>query len=199
VRTYDDEQARLAIDRVGLSAYTFLPAPTQEDRELLLVRDVLDTQVVDLAGRRLSMVSDVLKVAGSHGLLDVAAVDVGAGSLPRRMGFRRLGDRLDPVVVDWAEVHPSGHLVQHATAATAMHWLDASELAHLLARLSTDMAVDVIRTRTAEGQAGHRFLVAQREDGRRPQEQVNRAAAGRLRRLDQGVKGHRVQADLEDP
>ena len=38
--------------------------------------------------------------------------------------------------------------------------------------------------------------VTQREDDRGLQQQVNQAAAGRLRRLDQGVEGHRVQAEL---
>jgi hypothetical protein len=149
VRTSDDEEVMLAVDRAGFSAYASPPDPTLDDGELLLARDVLDTQIVDLAGRRLSRVADVIMVAGSDGRLEVAAVDVGAGSLLRRMGLRRLGDRLDPVVVNWAELHltsPRGHLVQLATAATALHRLNASDLAHLLARLSPDKAVDVIRT-----------------------------------------------------
>jgi sporulation protein YlmC with PRC-barrel domain len=149
VRTHDDEHVVVGVDRMGLSTYASPPDPTLEDRELLLARDVLDTQIVDLAGRRLSRVSDVIMVAGSEGRLEVAAVDVGAGSLLRRMGLRRLGDRLDPVVVDWVELHltsPRGHVIQLATAAAALHRLNASDLAHLLARLSPDKAVDVIRT-----------------------------------------------------
>lgn len=149
VATYGDEQVVLAVDQAGLSTYASLPDSNLEDRELLLARDVLDSQIVDLAGRRLSRVSDVIMVAGSERRLEVAAVDVGAGSLLRRMGLRRLGDRLDPVVVDWAELHltsPRGHVIQLATAGAALHRLDASELAQLLARLSPDKAVDVIRT-----------------------------------------------------
>jgi hypothetical protein len=149
VRTHDDEHVVLGVDRMGLSAYASPRDPTLEDRELLLARDVLDTQIVDLAGRRLSRVSDVIMVAGSEGRLEVAAVDVGVGSLLRRMALGRLGDRLDPVVVDWAALHltsPRGHVVQLATAATALHRLNASGLAHLLARLSPDKAVDVIGT-----------------------------------------------------
>jgi hypothetical protein len=79
----------------------------------------------------------------------VAAVDVGVGSLLRRMGLRWLGDRIAAVVLDWADLHLTsrrGHAVQLATATTAMHRLDASGLAELLARLSTDKAVDVVRT-----------------------------------------------------
>lgn len=100
VQTYNDEVS-LPVDRMGLSAYATAPDPNLEDRELLLAWDVLDTQVVDLVGRRLSRVSDVLLVPGPHGELEVAAVDVGAGSLLRRMGLRRLGDRFRLVAVDW--------------------------------------------------------------------------------------------------
>jgi sporulation protein YlmC with PRC-barrel domain len=149
VQSYDDEEVRLAVERTGLSAHASPPDPTLEDLELLLARDVLDTQVVDLAGRRLSRVSDVIMVAGSQGQLEVAAVDVGAGSLLRRMGLRRLGDRFSRVVLDWAELHLTssrGHLVQLATSATTLHRLDASELAELLARLSVEKAVDLVRS-----------------------------------------------------
>jgi sporulation protein YlmC with PRC-barrel domain len=149
VQTYSDEELSLPVDRMGLSAYVTAPDPNLEDRELRLAWDVLDTQVVDLVGRRLSRVSDVFLVPGSYGELEVAAVDVGAGSLLRRMGFRRLGDRFRPVAVDWAELHLTsrrGHLAQLATADTALHRLDASELAELLPRLSADSAVDVVRS-----------------------------------------------------
>jgi len=149
VQTYSDEELSLPVDRMGLSAYATAPDPNLEDRELLLAWDVLDTQVVDLVGRRLSRVSDVFLMSGSYGELEVAAVDVGAGSLLRRIGFRRLGDRFRPVAVDWAALHLTsrrGHLVQLATADTALHRLDASELAELLPRLSADRAVDVVRS-----------------------------------------------------
>jgi hypothetical protein len=149
VRTYGDKEVRLSIDRMELSAYATAPEPVLEERELLLARDVLDTQVVDLVGRRLSRVSDVSIVPGHDGVFEVAAVDLGVGSLLRRMGFRWLGDRCRPVVVDWAELHLTsrrGHLVQLATADTALHRLDASQLAELLPRLSAAKAVDVIRT-----------------------------------------------------
>jgi hypothetical protein len=161
----------LVVDRTSLSAYASPVDPSLEDHELLLARDVLDTQVVDLAGHRLSRVSDVLLVARSDGLLEVAAVDVGAGSLLRRMGFHRLGDRFAPVAVDWADLHLTsrrGHVVQLATATTGVHRLHASELAELLARLSTDKAVDVVRAvhparsaaalHASHPELGHRLL-----------------------------------------
>jgi hypothetical protein len=148
VRPGDDRQLSVAIGRAELSAYACAPDVLLEESELLLGRDVLDTQVVDLGGRRLSRVSDVIMTTGPDGRLEVAAVDVGAGSLLRRMGFRWVGGRLDPVAVDWAELHLTsrrGHVVQLATPTTAMHRCDASQLAELLARLSPEMALDVVR------------------------------------------------------
>jgi sporulation protein YlmC with PRC-barrel domain len=107
VHSYGEEEVRLSVDRMGLSAYAASPDRTMEDRELLLAHDVADTQVVDLGGRRLSRVSDVFIVAGHDGQFEVSGVDVGVGSLLRRMGFRRLGDRFRPVAVDWAGLHQS--------------------------------------------------------------------------------------------
>ena len=123
--------------------------PALEAHELLLGRDVLDTQVVDLAGHRLSRVSDVLLVAPPGGGLEVAAVDVGLGGLLRRMGLRRLAERLGPAAIDWQDLHLTssrGHVVQLSTATAGMHRLDAAELAELLARLSPEKATDVMRT-----------------------------------------------------
>jgi sporulation protein YlmC with PRC-barrel domain len=106
VQSYDDE-VRLSVDETPLSAYASQPIPTLEDRELLLARDVLDTQVVDLAGRRLSRVSDVILVPGSGGPMEVAAVDLGAGSLLRR---QRLLEAAPPALARLlAELHAAPH------------------------------------------------------------------------------------------
>lgn len=123
--------------------------PVLEQGELLLARDVLDTQVVDLTGHRLSRVADVLLVALPDDRLEVAAVDVSIGGMLRRMGLRRLGERLPTAVIDWEDLHLTstrGHLVQLSTSTAGMHRLDSRELAELLGRLSLEKATDVIRT-----------------------------------------------------
>jgi sporulation protein YlmC with PRC-barrel domain len=139
----------LAVDRAGLSRYRVGPDPELEEHELLLCRDVLDTQVVDLVGRRLSRVSDVVVATRPGGEIEIVAVDVGFGSLLRRMGLPRVATHLDPVLVDWEDLHLTssrGHVVQLATSTTGMHRLDPEGLAELLARLSTEKATDVMRT-----------------------------------------------------
>ena len=117
------------------------------DREVLLARDVLDTQVVDLEGHRLCRVSDVVLVEQADGELGVVGVDVGFGALLRRVGAGRLAAPLPEVLVDWADLHLTssrGHVVQLSTGASGMRRLDAYGVAELVARLSASQAVDVL-------------------------------------------------------
>lgn len=116
--------------------------------ELLLARDVLDTQVVDVEGRRLSRVSDVLLLARDDGRLEVLAADVGVAALLRRTGLGWLAGHRGPVAVDWQDLHLTsgrGHLVQLSTGSAAFRRLDARGLAELVTRLSTGNATDVLR------------------------------------------------------
>lgn len=128
-----------------------------ETQELLLARDVMDTEVVDLAGHRQSRVSDVLLVGPANGVLEVAAVDVGVGGLLRRLGLRALARRLPVVAVDWQDLHLTssrGHVVQLSTSTAGMHRLDSRGLAELLTRLSMEKATDVVRTVGPDRAAG---------------------------------------------
>lgn len=71
----------------------------------LLIRDVLDTQIVDVGGRRVTRVADVA-LAERHGRVRVTGVDVGAGAVLRRLGLRRVGARLGERRLPWGELHP---------------------------------------------------------------------------------------------
>ncbi|HZC27243.1 MAG TPA: hypothetical protein VE287_09465 [Actinopolymorphaceae bacterium] len=128
-----------------------------EPDELLLVRDVLDTQIVDTAGHRLSRVSDVLLTRGPDGRLELVAVDVGFGAVLRRLGLGWWGDRLPEEAVDWRDLHLTssrGHQVQLDTTCAAVHRLDARSLAELLTRLDLGSATDVMQTVGPERAAG---------------------------------------------
>lgn len=134
---------------LDLSAWTVDPhrLPLAHD-ELLLARDVLDTQVVDLKGRRLSRVSDVLLRRDAGGGLEVVGVDLGTAGLLRRLGLGLLGAGSGVLALDWRHLHltsPRGHLVQLDTDAAPFRTLDPRGLAELLARLSTPRAIDVVR------------------------------------------------------
>jgi len=115
--------------------------------ELLLRRDVLDTQIVDVAGRRVQRVGDVLLAPTPDDRLEVIAVDVGAGPVLRRLGLRRVADRTREQAVAWGDLHltsPRGHRIQLAGTAAAVHRLDDAGLAHLIAVLPTEHAADVV-------------------------------------------------------
>lgn len=73
--------------------------------ELLLARDVVDTQVVDLHEHRLSRVSDLILARRPDSGLEVAAADVGMGAVLRRIGLSWFARHLTPVVVDWHDLH----------------------------------------------------------------------------------------------
>jgi hypothetical protein len=120
-----------------------------EPDELLLVRDVLDTQIIDVVGHRLSRVADVVITRLADGGLEVAAVDVGGAAVWRRLGLRWLSERFAGRAVDWHDLHLTsarGHDVHLATTTAAVHQLDAQGLAELLTRVDLTSATEVVKT-----------------------------------------------------
>lgn len=78
----------------------------------------------------------------------MAAVDLGAAGLVRRIGPRWLPAGPPTVVVAWPDLHLTsrrGHQVQLSTETASFRRLDARGLAELFARLSPRKAADVVR------------------------------------------------------
>ena len=116
--------------------------------EILLKRDVLDTQVVDVVGRRLARVADVLLARTASGRLETLGVEVGFSGVLRRLRLGRTGIGED--VVAWSDLHLTserGHQVQLGTPRAAVHRLDARSLAALVSRVDTDSAGEILATR----------------------------------------------------
>lgn len=116
--------------------------------ELLLGRDVLDTQIVDLDGRRLVRVADVLLAEGPDGSLVAVAAHIGFGAVLQRLGLRRLGRRLHDDAVAWDALHLTsarGHTVQLATPAAVVHHLTPDDLGVLLDAVTTQAGVEIVR------------------------------------------------------
>lgn len=153
--------------------------PVPEGDLLRLARDVLDTQIVDVRGRRLVRVGDV-ELAPHGGALRVVAVDVGLGSVLRRLGLGRLSDHAPRDALDWTQLHLAsgrGHALQLASPAAAVHHLGADELAELVARLPPARGSEVLqavaeehtgatRSRAAHHHRRHRFPHAARRRAR---------------------------------
>jgi sporulation protein YlmC with PRC-barrel domain len=116
------------------------------EREILLVRDVLDTQVVDVVGQRLARVADVVLTRTPEGRLELIGVEVGFAGVLRRLGLPAL-EKSGADIVVWTDLHLAserGHSVQLATPRSAVHRLDARELAGLLSRLDTEAAAEIL-------------------------------------------------------
>lgn len=115
-------------------------------RELLLSRDVLDTQIVDVAGKRMARVSDVL-LSRTDEIVRVVAVDVSAAGVWRRLGLDRIAERVAEQGVDWADLHLTsarGHALQLSTPGSGVHRLATPELAALVAHLPTVRAAQIL-------------------------------------------------------
>jgi sporulation protein YlmC with PRC-barrel domain len=118
----------------------------ESQRGLLLGRHVLDSQVVDLDGKRLRRVGDV-ELVENAGELRLVAVDVGTGALARRLGLHAVARHLSSRMVDWQRLHVvarPAHALQLAAPAAAVHRLDEDELATLVEQLPPAHGEEVV-------------------------------------------------------
>jgi len=122
VRTADGERFLSLSDlkSAGATVRTTTDASTWErytpsDGVLLLKRDLLDQQIIDIHGRKVVRVNDVeleSTPVNSHLLLNIVAVDVGARGAIRRLSkglmpsftLRALLDKIPPRVIPWEYV-----------------------------------------------------------------------------------------------
>ena len=132
------------------------PGRERED-ELLLSRDVMDCQVVDIEGKRVARVGDV-ELAREGGDLRCVAVDTGLAPIARRVGLpRRLAERLPERPVGWESLHlasGAGHTLQLSSPAARVHALSPEELMHLVGRLSLPRGAEVLQTVPSTAAAG---------------------------------------------
>jgi len=72
---------------------------------LWLVRDVLDTQVYDIGGHRISRVGDVV-LELSQGVLVLSGIEAGIAPVLRRLGLSRASRAAGGRTLAWSELHP---------------------------------------------------------------------------------------------
>jgi CBS domain-containing protein len=137
----NDEGARLSSTKINLQRFA------RRDNEVLLGKDVLDRQLIDVNGRRVIRVND-LQLAAVDGEYRLVGVDVGGRALLRRLAPARLSRRaLAGDVIDWAELEyfashaPEVRLrVSHERVAR----LHPVEIARLVDALSYRQGAEVI-------------------------------------------------------
>jgi len=118
--------------------------PELED-EVLMRRDILDKQIVDVDGARVVRVND-LKLMPMLDNLCLAAVDVGFRGVLRRLGYLKAWDLMGGVLhrplgrkeIDWLFVQPLGANLSRLTLTVTrdkLSDLHPADLAHIIAQL----------------------------------------------------------------
>ena len=145
----DFERSTVVLRRSGAELDRHLQAA--ED-ELLLMRDLVDTQIVDVAGRRLVRAADV-DLERDDGRLVLVGVDVGGGSLLRRLGLRRLARRFPRRSLAWRELYaasPTAHSVQLRADRRRLAGLGPAGLAQVIGRLPPAHGAELLRSVDSE-------------------------------------------------
>ena len=158
-----------------------LAAAALRPDELLLRGHVLDTQIFDVAGKRLTRVGDA-ELVEVDGALALAAVDAGTAPILRRLGLRFLARHARSDLIDWSGLHLAsgrGHALQLELPSARLHRLTAHELAELVARLPEARASEVLEAVHPSTAAGARQL-RERTPEARPRHRYGRIL--RLRR-----------------
>ena len=139
----------------------------EEDKHVLLVRDIMDALVLDLLGRRTTRVCD-LRLLEEDGVLRLVGADAGLGAMIRRVTGGRIGRVAKESIFDWKYVEflrgdpsavdngagyrlrinrlPAGEI---ARLADYVPYLHAAELLNLL---PDDKAADVLQSMPIERQ-----------------------------------------------
>jgi len=120
----------------------------RRDGELLLVRDVLDHQLVDVDGVQVIRAAD-LYLAPAQGRIRLVGVDVSGQTLLRRLGPSRFRGHPTPErVIDWAAIQPFGSpgtSVRLRTSHEGLHRLRPGELADLLEDLGREEQQELLK------------------------------------------------------
>ena len=139
-----------AVDELGpagveLAAWEPSAVPTG----VLLGRDVLDAQLLDIAGRRVVRVGDVdLEPPPDGAGLVVTGVEAGLDSVARRLGLRRAAAHLPVLSVPWRDLHLPAHpgaTLTIDTARPALARLSGAEHRRLAARLPAHAVAGLLR------------------------------------------------------
>ena len=164
VRAFETSQVILSANVGALSIYQL------GERDVLLARNVLDRQIVDLDGRRLIRVQDI-QLARTGTRLRVLGVDVSTSALLRRLHLWGLAERMarrkPPTAVDWSQVDlgswrdPTLRLRVSREGLRKLHPADLAEIAadlppsegvELLSLLEAELAADTLEEMTIDDQ-----------------------------------------------
>lgn len=116
VETIDKEKINIPwhyVDNIGKnvilkSKISDINAYILKNKDIMLLRDVMDRQVVDLEGQKIRRVND-LKVSETNGYYHIIGVDIGIQGILRRLGFKKIIERIGPKgedIIAWNDIDP---------------------------------------------------------------------------------------------
>ncbi|MCL5291222.1 MAG: CBS domain-containing protein [Actinobacteria bacterium] len=123
----------------------------QRDNEVLLLKDILDKQIVDTEGKKLIRVGDV-KLARIGEKIRIVAVDISGQATMRRLGLGVVADlltRRPPKFIDWATVDIIGRAdpnLKLTVSHDRLGLLHPADLAEIVNRLSPQQRAAVIKS-----------------------------------------------------
>jgi hypothetical protein len=132
---------------------------------------LFDRQIVDLEGRRVIRIGDVVLRASGDGL-EVEAVEVGAAAVLRRLGLARLAARFEPQLLPIQRLHVAGEAAGALlldSSRERLEQLEPETVTSLLSRLPVPVAEHATR------RSRHRDAVARHARLRRRQRGYPRA------------------------
>ena len=132
--------ARLTSSTVDLQPFA------RRSGEVLLRRDVLDHQLIDITGRRIVRVNDV-QLTRIEGIYRVIGVDISARALLRRLGPRSLaGQLVGRLILDWSDVQylASAAPVQLKVSYDRLAELNPVDLARIVDALSFRESAEIV-------------------------------------------------------
>ena len=132
--------ARLTSSTVDLQPFA------RRSGEVLLRRDVLDHQLIDITGRRIVRVNDV-QLTRVEETYRVIGVDISARALLRRLGPRSLAGRIvGRLIIDWSDVQylASAAPVQLKVSYDRLAELNPVDLARIVDALSFRESAEIV-------------------------------------------------------
>jgi CBS domain-containing protein/sporulation protein YlmC with PRC-barrel domain len=140
---------------------------TPRDVEILVKRDILDKQIVDVNGAKVVRVND-LKLGSYKDLLCIFSADVGFRGLLRRLGYEGLGEKLAKAMskelphqeISWEYVQPLEMNASRLTLIMArdqMADMHPADIAHIISQIPSRNIQTVLNSLDMEtaGEAIH--------------------------------------------
>jgi magnesium transporter len=132
--------ARLSSSTVDLQPFS------RRNDEVLLRRDVLDHQLIDITGRRIVRVNDV-QLTRIEGMFRTVGVDISARALLRRLGPRALAHHIvGRQIIDWSDVQylASAAPVRLKVSYDRLAELNPVDLARIVDALSYRESAEIV-------------------------------------------------------